>query len=200
MTTRDDHDAGQRARLGRTVQTRPAERAHPRRLAAARAAGARSGRRPQVKQLGVFDEVRAGFRAGTSVAALACTHHVSRVAIRTAVADLLPGRPTPAGSTSDTTELTEQVLVRIEVPGKIAHRLHALRDLSEAERHAVTQGRAVRRGQGYSLHITATPRTHQALLRAVDDLVEQTPADRKAYRIYRDRLTAAGVPTRNQSA
>lgn len=160
-------------------------------LAAAWANGAKSGRRPQIAQLGVLDDVRQAFLDGTSIAALARKHHVSRVAIRTALADLLPCRPEPTGGGVAATGAAEQVLVRIEVPGKIAHRLQALEDLSDPEQHAVRQGRAVRRGQGYSLHITATPQTHQALLRAGADLDDKTPADRKAYRIYRDRLATA---------
>ncbi|KAA2242172.1 recombinase family protein, partial [Solihabitans fulvus] len=70
-------------------------------LAAAWAGGSRSGRRPQIAQLGVLNDVRTAFRAGTSIAALSREHQVSRVAIRTAVADLLPGRQPerePAGA------------------------------------------------------------------------------------------------------
>jgi putative DNA-invertase from lambdoid prophage Rac len=38
-------------------------------LAAARAAGAKSGRRPRLEQLGVVEEVRQAFLDGTSIAA-----------------------------------------------------------------------------------------------------------------------------------
>ena len=39
-------------------------------------------------------QVRAAFQGqGTSIAALARTHGVSRAAVRTALADLLPGQP-----------------------------------------------------------------------------------------------------------
>lgn len=62
-------------------------------LAAAGANGAKSGRRPQLAQLGVVDDVRKAFRTGASIAALARQHSVSRGAIRTAVADLLPNQP-----------------------------------------------------------------------------------------------------------
>lgn len=51
-------------------------------------------------------------------------------------------------------------------------------------------GRAVRRGQGYSLHVTAPLHVHQALLGAAETVGQSTSAaDRKAYRIYRDRLS-----------
>ncbi|MEV6252770.1 hypothetical protein AB0L97_05865 [Nocardia sp. NPDC051911] len=76
------------------------------------------------------------------------------------------------------------------MPGKIARRLTGhTADLGESERHALQHGLEVRRGQGYSLHITAPPHVHQALLAAAETVGESTSAaDRKAYRIYRDRL------------
>ncbi len=156
-------------------------------LAAVRAQGVRSGRRPQIARLGAVDQVRDAFRTGTSISALARKHQVSRVAIRTAVADLLPGRakqpvPTSAGE--------PETPVRIEMPGKIARHLHQGEGLGEPERQALQEGRQVRRGQGYSLHVTATPQIHRTLLHAADALDSEasSPADRKAYRIYRDRV------------
>ncbi|TVT47683.1 recombinase family protein [Amycolatopsis rhizosphaerae] len=155
-------------------------------LAAAWAQGARSGRRPRLAQLGARDQVRQAYREGTSIAALAREHGVSRVAIRTAVADLMPGRPeheVPAAVDAPRP-------VRIEVPGKIARHLSEHDGLGEAERHALQRGREVRRGQGYSLHVTALPDVHQALLTtaAVLNTDSASPADRKAYRIYAERL------------
>ncbi len=152
-------------------------------LAAARAAGHISGRRPRHAQLGVTDQIRQGYRDGASIAALAREHQVSRVAIRTAIADLLPhqpDRPAPAAAQA----------VRVEIPGKVAAHLTALGELGEAERHALRRGRTVRRGQGYSLHVTALPDVHQALLAAAATLDTDgaSSADRKAYRIYAERL------------
>lgn len=109
-------------------------------LAAAWAQGARSGRRPRLAQLGV-EEVRQAFRDGASIAALAREHQVSRVAIRTAVADLIPGRPERPTSAGD-----EPQPVRIEIPGEIARHLAQRDDLDDAERHALRQGCEVRRG------------------------------------------------------
>ena len=76
--------------------------------------------------------------------------------------------------------------VRVEIPGKVADHLR------EAERHALRRGRTVRRGSGYSLHITALPEIHQALLAAAAalDTDGATSADRKAYRIYADRFNS----------
>jgi putative DNA-invertase from lambdoid prophage Rac len=158
-------------------------------LAAAWAAGARSGRRPRLAQLGVVDQVRHAFRDGASIAALARDHQVSRVAIRTAVADLLPNQPhRSAGGT-----VHQPQAVRVEIPGKIADHLDSQPELGEPERHALRRGRTVRRGQGYSLHVTALPDVHRALLAATAELGVEgaSPAARKAYRIYADRLTNA---------
>jgi DNA invertase Pin-like site-specific DNA recombinase len=149
-------------------------------LAAAWAAGAKSGRRPRLAQLGTLDDVRQAYRAGTSIAALARENEVSRVAIRTAVADLIPGRP-------------EQP-VRVEIPGKIARHLADHDGLDDTEREALRAGREVRRGQGYSLHVTAPPDVHQALLAAAAELnTNGAPAERKAYRIYEERLNSATI-------
>jgi putative DNA-invertase from lambdoid prophage Rac len=88
------------------------------------------------------------------------------------------------------TSAAEPRSIRIEIPGKVAHRLAGcLTDLGELERQALQQGREVRRGQGYSLHVTAPPDVHRALLAAAETIGESaTAADRKAFRIYRDRL------------
>ncbi|MFD3508543.1 hypothetical protein [Nocardia sp. NPDC058666] len=82
--------------------------------------------------------------------------------------------------------------IRIEVPGKVAHHLNGhLASLGEPERQALQQGREVRRGQGYSLHVTALPPVHQALLDAAQSLGRSgSAADRKAMRIYRGRLAS----------
>ncbi|MFD3459304.1 recombinase family protein [Nocardia fluminea] len=157
-------------------------------LAAAWAQGAKSGRRPQVAAVGALDEVRQEYRDGASIAALARRHRVSRVAIRTAVVDLLPGRSEQPSSASD----DEARPIRIEVPGKVADHLNGrMANLGGAERQALQQGRQVRRGQGYSLHVTALPLVHQTLLSAAESLGGTSAADRKALRIYRDRLDVA---------
>lgn len=155
-------------------------------LAAARAAGKTSGRRPRHAELGATEQIRRAYReGGASIAALARQHQVSRAAIRTAIADLMPGQPE-----RPTTAATP---VRVEIPGKVADHLAAVDGLGDAERDALTRGRTVRRGQGYSLHVTAPAEVHQALLTAAAPLGADTatPADRKAYRIHTARLTTA---------
>ena len=60
--------------------------------------------------------------------------------------------------------------MRVEIPGKIARHLLDHNDLGETERHALRQGHTVRPGQGYSLHVTAAPHVHHALLAAAAPL------------------------------
>ncbi|WP_158895524.1 anti-sigma factor antagonist [Amycolatopsis anabasis] len=68
-----------------------------------------------------------------------------------------------------------------------------------ADQHALRQGREVCRGQGFSLHVTATAETHRALLAAAAALNTESAssADRKAYRIYGERLNTAAISSRN---
>jgi putative DNA-invertase from lambdoid prophage Rac len=112
-------------------------------LAAARAAGAKSGRRPPLEQLGAFLD-------GTSIAAPAREHDVSRVAVRTGVADLMPGHAIPAA--------TETKPVQIEIPGTIARHLTEHEELGKDER----RGREVRCGAGLQ------PPRHRPARRAPD--------------------------------
>jgi hypothetical protein len=114
---------------------------------------ATSGRRPQIAKVGVVDDVRRAYRTGSSIAALARAHRVSRGAIRTAVADLLPGRPEPPVASTAKAVVAEPAMVRVEIPGKIARHLLDHNDLGETERHAVagrrrTAGRRRRGPQG----------------------------------------------------
>lgn len=151
-------------------------------LRAAAAAGRKGGRRPAVPAERV-DEVRAAWLAGQSIASLARRHEVSRVAIRTAVADLLPdARPPATGPDLPVTML---------VPGLIARQLAAVEQLDDAAAEALREGQEVRRGQGWSLHVTAGRAVHQALLDAAAGIVGETPAERKALRIYRARVVSA---------
>jgi DNA invertase Pin-like site-specific DNA recombinase len=134
-------------------------------LAAARAGGSISGRRARHVELRATDQIRQAYRDGASIAALARHHHISRSAIRTALADLLPNqteRPATAAPAAQA--------IRVEIPGKVADHLADHANLGEAEQHALRRGRTVRRGQGYSLHVTALPEVHQALLAAAAPL------------------------------
>jgi len=62
---------------------------------------------------------------------------------------------------------------------------------------ALRQGHTVRRGQGYSLYVSAAPYVHHALRAAAAPLGADGAASAaiKAYRIDADRLTAAAILT-----
>lgn len=120
--------------------------------------------------------MRAAYLEGRSIAALAREHRVSRGAIRTAVAALLPeytaaepGAPAP------------ELPVVLDMPGKVAD---FLRTAGPTERAALDQGMTVRRGQGYTLRITAVPAIHRRLLGLCQAPggAAAVPAQRKARR------------------
>ncbi|GAA1894609.1 hypothetical protein [Streptantibioticus ferralitis] len=70
-------------------------------IAAAEAEGRYRGRHPALTGT-KLQEVRAAYRdQGTSIAALAREHGVSRVAVRTALADLLPDQKIPHQQQAD---------------------------------------------------------------------------------------------------
>lgn len=84
-------------------------------LRAAEAKGKKGGRRPAVAA-DKTDAVRAAYLEGSSIAPLARDPHVSRSAIRTAVADLLPEYT--AADLPDV--LAPELPVVLDMPGKIA--------------------------------------------------------------------------------
>ncbi|MFD4693267.1 resolvase [Streptomyces sp. NPDC058463] len=102
--------------------------------------------------------MRTAYLEGRSIAALARDHDVSRGAIRTAAAGLLPeytavdpGAPAP------------ELAVALDMPGKVADFLSTA-NLEPSERATPDQGVTVRRGQGYTLRVTAVPAIHRRLL------------------------------------
>ncbi|MFE5038624.1 recombinase family protein [Streptomyces sp. NPDC056683] len=155
-------------------------------LRAAEAKGNKGGRRPAVTAAKAT-AVRAAYLGGQSIAALARTHHVSRGAIRTAVADLMPHH------TADVHEdvPAPEAAVTLDMPGKVAAFLRAA-DLDPAERAALDQGVTVRRGQGYTLRVSAVPSVHGALLAGCQPLTGASaiPAQRKVRREYENRVSA----------
>ncbi|MFJ5596221.1 recombinase family protein [Streptomyces noursei] len=157
-------------------------------LRAAEAKGNKGGRRPAVPAAKT-ESVRTAYLEGRSIAALARDHDVSRGAIRTVVADLLPeytavdpGAPAP------------ELPVVLDMPGKIADFLRTT-DLEPAERVTLDQGVTVWRGQGYTLRVTAVPAVHRQLLdrRHPLDGTAVVPAQRKARREYENRVNALPV-------
>ncbi|MFI1482834.1 recombinase family protein [Streptomyces sp. NPDC020747] len=157
-------------------------------LRAAEAKGSKGGRRPAVAG-DKTGAVRTAYLENRSIAALAHDHGVSRGAIRTAVADLLPDH-TAVEKDAPAPELP----VTLDMPGEVADFLHAA-DLEPAERAALDQGVTVRRGQGYTLRVSTTPAVHRQLLARCrpldgDQGLPAVPAQREARREYENRVSA----------
>ncbi|MFF4757989.1 resolvase [Streptomyces sp. NPDC001292] len=127
-------------------------------LRAAEAKGSKGGRRPAIPAEKT-DAVRTAYLEGRSIAALAREHRVSRGAIRTAVADLMPDHTTIEQEDVPAPELP----VTLDMPGKVADFLRTT-ELEPAERAALEHGVTVRRGQGYTLRVSALPAMHRGLL------------------------------------
>lgn len=105
------------------------------------------------------------------------------------------GRPEPV-----VTDAPRPEMLRVEMPGKVARYLLEHDGLGEAERQALEQGRAVRRGQGLqpSRHRSAADPPRAADRGRGARRRGRIPADRKAYRIYSNRwpTPACDVPLR----
>ncbi|MGW0552240.1 resolvase [Streptomyces altiplanensis] len=134
-------------------------------------------------------DVRTAYLEGRSIAALARDHGVSRSAIRTAVADLLPDH------TATEEAAASELPVTLDMPGKVADFLRTT-ELEPAERVALDQGVTVRRGQGYTLRVSAIPAVHHQLLARCQPLdgaqgIPAVPAQRKARREYENRVSTA---------
>ncbi|MFJ4866187.1 recombinase family protein [Streptomyces sp. NPDC088748] len=161
-------------------------------LRAAEAKGSKGGRRPAVPADKTTD-VRTAYLKGRSIAALAREHGVSRGAIRTAIADLMPDHTAITQEDVPAPELP----ITLDMPGKVADFLRTA-ELERAERAALDQGVTVRRGQGYTLRVTAVPAVHLGLLARCQPLdgghgVPVVPAQRKARREYENRVTGLGA-------
>ncbi|MEU7177336.1 MULTISPECIES: resolvase [Streptomyces] len=130
--------------------------------------------------------VKRSFLEGRCIAALARDHGVSRGAIRTAVADLLPDHTAAAPEAP-----VPGLPVTLDMPGKVADFLRAA-ELEPAERVALDEGQAVRRGTGYTLRVSAVPAVHRQLLDRCQilDGAAAVPARRKARREYGNRVGA----------
>ncbi|CAL9352588.1 hypothetical protein SUDANB106_00498 [Streptomyces sp. enrichment culture] len=144
--------------------------------------------------VGRAEAVRTAYLAGRSVAALARDHGVSRGAIRTAVADLLPDQ-----AAIEENSPVPELPVTLDMPGKAADFLRRT-EPDPAERDALDRGVTVRRGQGHTLRVSAVPAVRLGLLarcRPLDGAwgAPAAPAQRKARREYEDHVTGLGAPT-----
>ncbi|MFH8983372.1 recombinase family protein [Streptomyces varsoviensis] len=157
-------------------------------LRAAEARGSKGGRRPAVAAART-EAVRTAYLEGRPIAALARDHGVSRGAIRTAVADLLPEH-----TAGDPGVPAPELPVVLDMPGKVADFLRSA-ELKPAERAALDQGVTVRRGQGHTLRVSAVPAVHRQFLDRCQPLdggqgLPAIPAQRKARREYENRVSA----------
>ncbi|MFF4902536.1 recombinase family protein [Streptomyces sp. NPDC001068] len=169
-------------------------------VAAARAAGKTIGR-PTALSEDQAAKVVAAYKKGAAVKALARQYGTSPKTIRR-VLDDAGVREVPEdlsallddqgqdGVTDDETAAADPVVV-IDVPGLVAEQLRVVDD--DSIRIALAAGQTVRRGQGYSLRVAAPLGVHQAALAACAALAADgaSPAGRKAYRVYADRVEAA---------
>ncbi|XVQ15496.1 recombinase family protein [Spirillospora sp. CA-255316] len=162
-------------------------------LRAAEAKGNKGGRRPAIPAHKTT-AVRTAYLNGRSIAALAREHGVSRGAVRTAVADLMPNHTATADHPNTP---APELPIPLDMPGKVADFLRTA-ELEPAERAALDHGVTVRRGQGYTLRVSATPAIHRQLLARCQPLDGSTPgipAQRKARREYENRVNALPAAT-----
>ncbi|MFE9391349.1 hypothetical protein [Streptomyces sp. NPDC006784] len=157
-------------------------------LRAAEAKGSKGGRLPAVPPHKT-DDVRTAYLEGQSIAALARDHVVSRGAIRTAVADLLPDHAVVEDDSP-----APGLPVTLDLPGKVADFLRAC-ELAPAEQEALDQRVTVQRGKDYTLRVSAVPAVHLGLLARCQPLdgghgLPAVPAQRKARREYENRVSA----------
>lgn len=162
-------------------------------VAAAEAAGKTLGRPAAFDEDQAADVVE-GYVKGVAVKALARQYGVAPKTIR---------RVLDAASARDVGDVSEEPSDvpadvedqeqphAIDVPGLLAEHLKAT-DAAEI-REALRGGRTIRRGQGYSVRVTAPLALHRATLKLCAALAgdSSAPAGRKACRTYADRIAAA---------
>jgi putative DNA-invertase from lambdoid prophage Rac len=172
-------------------------------VAAAEASGKTLGRPAVLTEQQAADIVTAFQQEGAAVKALARRFGASPRTIRRTL-DAVGARDLPGdlgtllGEGLDGEEAPQSQapaaadpVVSIDVPGLLSEHLQNAADAAVVD--ALRQGRTIRRGQGYSLRVAAPLSVHQAALEACAALAGDgaSPAGRKAYRVYADRVGAA---------
>lgn len=166
-------------------------------VAAAAASGKTLGRPAALGEAEAAEVVEA-YRDGVAVKALARRYGVAPKTIRRVLdatgARDLPNVAEPPDDTVGAQQMPEPATAAVlDVPGLLADHLQTTRDA--AVHDALHSGRTIRRGQGYSVRVTAPLALHQAALQQCAALAlagdGATPAGRKAYRTYADRIAAA---------
>lgn len=170
-------------------------------VAAAEAAGKTLGR-PAALDEGEVVELVEAYREGTAVKALARQYDIAPRTVRR-VLDAAGARTVPddlselldGGDQDDVADGQEQApadaVVVVDVPGLVAEHLVDVAD--DAVRQALAAGQTIRRGQGYSVRVTAPVSVHVAMIEHSATALMQSPAGRKAHRIHSDRVTSVRI-------
>ncbi|MFE2528762.1 recombinase family protein [Streptomyces sp. NPDC059382] len=170
-------------------------------VAAAEAAGKTLGR-PAALDEGEVVELVEAYREGTAVKALARQYDIAPKTVRR-VLDGAGARDVPDGLSElldgddqdDVVDDQEQPpadpVVVVDVPGLVAEHLVDVAD--DAVRQALADGQTIRRGQGYSVRVTAPVSVHVAMIEHSATALMQSPAGRKAHRIHSDRVTSIRI-------
>ncbi|WP_307819330.1 recombinase family protein [Streptomyces sp. MBT67] len=170
-------------------------------VAAAEASGKTLGR-PAALDEGEVVELVEAFREGAAVKALARQYDIAPKTVRR-VLDGAGARDVPddlsslldGGDQDDVADGQEQApadpVAVVDVPGLVAEHLVDVAD--EAVRQALASGQTIRRGQGYSVRVTAPVSVHVAMIEHSATALMQSPAGRKAHRIHSDRVTSLRI-------
>jgi len=171
-------------------------------VAAAAASGKTLGRPTALREDQATTVVEA-YGNGASVKGLARQYGVSPRTIRR-VLDDAGARELPDldehedGDLSGEDVVEDQAVVldpplTLDVPGLLAEQLHGTEH--QAVREALAAGQTIRRGQGYSVRVTAPLTVHQAVLDLCAGFAADgaAPAGRKAYRVYSERISSASA-------
>ncbi|MGW0491157.1 resolvase [Streptomyces olivaceus] len=103
-------------------------------------------------------------------------------------------RHLPDHTASEEDAPAPELPVTLDMPGKVADYPRTT-ELEPAERAALDQRTTVRRGQSYTLRVSAVPDVHRGLLARCQPLdggqgLPAVPAQRKARREYENRVSA----------
>ncbi|MEU0002418.1 recombinase family protein [Streptomyces microflavus] len=171
-------------------------------VAAAEAAGKTLGR-PAALDEGEVVELVEAFREGAAVKALARQYDIAPKTVRR-VLDAAGARDVPddlsslldGGDQDDVADDGQEQapadpVAVVDVPGLVAEHLVDVAD--DAVRQALAAGQTIRRGQGYSVRVTAPVSVHVAMIEHSATALMQSPAGRKAHRIHSDRVTSIRI-------
>ncbi|MFJ8982900.1 recombinase family protein [Streptomyces sp. NPDC102282] len=171
-------------------------------VAAAAASGKTLGRPTALTEDQAADVVTAYTEQGTAVKALARQYGTSPKTIRRILDDAgARADPKDLGTDDDATGPVAAVddqeqaavdpTVMVDVPGLVSEHLQGTG--AETIRRALEEGQTIRRGQGYSVRVSAPLSVHVAMIEQSSTGLMQSPAGRKAHRIHSDRVTSVRI-------